>query len=268
LFIVLELATGGELFKKIYDHGPYNEDDGRRAFTELLNAVHYLHCQGIAHRDLKPENILLTEEGSIKIWDVGLATMLDKMSLMTTLCGTPQYLAPEIIKIGLKESNNMEGYDKAVDMWSLGVILYIILSGAQPFDFEEKTELFKHISSGQFSFDEEIWDKVSNDARDLIRNLLEVDPNLRITAENALSHPWILVNSTEEDETSIENNPTSEINPRKRKLSISYNNKENIITKKKENYKYLVKNTVFYNLIRYPHHTWWEPILKEALENT
>jgi len=193
-YIILELATGGELFDIIYENGPFPENKALLLFKDILMAVSYLHSQGITHRDLKPENILLSGDGTIKISDFGLARVNENTSLMTTLCGTPQYLAPEIIKLGMKTDTSIEGYGKAVDMWSVGVILYIMLTGEPPFISEEKMELFKLIETGSYTFPEYLWVDISEDAKNLVRNLLQVDPIKRLTAEQALNHPWILGN--------------------------------------------------------------------------
>jgi len=193
LYIFLELATGGELFDKIYDDGAFSESKAREIFEQILLAVEYLHSKGIAHRDLKPENILLDEKGNIKITDFGLARFTGQKALMTSLCGTPEYLAPEVIECGIaqKQGNTNIGYGKAVDMWSLGVILYIMLTGEPPFDNKEKEHLLRQIEGAYFCF-EERHSSVPELAKDLITKLLTVDPTIRFTAQQALNHPWIM----------------------------------------------------------------------------
>eukprot|EP01130_Rhizamoeba_saxonica_P001279 TRINITY_DN1115_c0_g1_i2.p1 TRINITY_DN1115_c0_g1~~TRINITY_DN1115_c0_g1_i2.p1 ORF type:complete len:261 (-),score=51.51 TRINITY_DN1115_c0_g1_i2:26-808(-) len=196
LYIVLELATGGELFDNLVKHGAYDERSAKVCFKQMLEAVHYLHQQNIAHRDLKPENILLTDTGQIKITDFGLARIAEKASIMTTLCGTPQYVAPEIISLGMSANSSdtikSSGYGQAVDMWSLGVILYILLSGFPPFEDEDRMNLYRSIQNGHYTFPQDYWDDISEEARDLIGNLLLTNPKQRISAQDALAHPWIV----------------------------------------------------------------------------
>jgi len=193
----LELATGGELFEKIVNEGAYSELEAKRIFTQMLKAVEYLHSHGIVHRDLKPENILLEGQGSrtiVKITDFGLARIVGEQEMMTTLCGTPQYVAPEIIVQSQMSSQEVArvGYNKSVDMWSLGAILYVLLSGTPPFD-EDRGNLFTLITKGKFEFYPEFWGEVSEQAKDLVSKLMTVNPTERITVEQALKHPWIAV---------------------------------------------------------------------------
>jgi serine/threonine-protein kinase Chk2 len=156
----------------------------------MLEAVKYLHEKGITHRDLKPENILLSCDDNdtlIKVTDFGLSKIVGEQSLMQTLCGTPSYLAPEVIK-----SAGLGGYDKAVDCWSMGVILYIMLGGYPPFSDEIKEyTLQDQICNGRYSFPKEYWNDVSKDAIDLITKLLTIDSQKRITTAEALNHPWM-----------------------------------------------------------------------------
>jgi len=190
LYIILEYAEGGELFDYILKK-TITEDDARTLFKQLLDAVNYLHQHEIAHRDLKPENILLDEYGKIKLSDFGLARFLGEAAWMTTLCGTPQYVAPEVIKIGMSDSEQEknEGYGYAVDMRSLGVCLFMMLTKELPFDENDRFALFKRISTGYYQFDGKL---VSDEAKDLISRLLVIDPQLRLVAQEALQHPWIL----------------------------------------------------------------------------
>lgn len=199
LYIVLELATGGELFDRIIQKGSLSEDEARLLFKQMLDAVNYLHQQGIAHRDLKPENILLEKKGSmtIKITDFGLARLVGELEMMTTLCGTPQYVAPEIIIASLCSPEQKYGYGVEVDSWSLGAILYVLLSGTPPFDDERECPLFEQIQTGDYSFPDIYWKDISFEAIDLIKGLLTVDPKKRFTVAEALNHPWIKPYSTD-----------------------------------------------------------------------
>eukprot|EP01114_Cavostelium_apophysatum_P015421 TRINITY_DN4193_c0_g1_i3.p1 TRINITY_DN4193_c0_g1~~TRINITY_DN4193_c0_g1_i3.p1 ORF type:complete len:442 (+),score=128.56 TRINITY_DN4193_c0_g1_i3:262-1587(+) len=166
LYILLELASGGELFDTIVEKGSYTEEEARDVFIQMLDAVAYLHRRGIAHRDLKPENILLATRGSnkIKITDFGLARIVPEREMMTTLCGTPQYVAPEIIKQSTwtpEQCKAKGGYGKEVDLWSLGGILYVLLSGFPPFDEEREVSLYDQIERGMYEFPLELWCEVS-----------------------------------------------------------------------------------------------------------
>ncbi len=183
-YIVTEFMQGGELFDRIVKKEFYSEEDAQKVVRTLGSAIKYCHDRGIAHRDLKPENILMKDQkddAAIKIADFGFARK-EKDGLKTA-CGTPGYVAPEII--------NNEPYDRAVDMWSLGVIIYILLCGYPPFYNQNQTQLFQQIRKGQFEFDSPYWDPVSESAKDLIRGLLTVDKKKRLTIDQLLAHPWV-----------------------------------------------------------------------------
>ncbi|EGW02427.1 serine/threonine-protein kinase Chk2 isoform X1 [Cricetulus griseus] len=189
-YIVLELMEGGELFDRVVGNKRLKEATCKLYFYQMLLAVQYLHENGIIHRDLKPENVLLSsqeEDCLIKITDFGQSKILGETSLMRTLCGTPTYLAPEVLV-----SNGTAGYSRAVDCWSLGVILFICLSGYPPFS-EHKTQvsLKDQITSGKYNFIPEVWTDISEKALDLVKKLLVVDPKARFTTEEALRHPWL-----------------------------------------------------------------------------
>eukprot|EP01122_Echinamoeba_exundans_P006077 TRINITY_DN163_c0_g2_i1.p1 TRINITY_DN163_c0_g2~~TRINITY_DN163_c0_g2_i1.p1 ORF type:complete len:520 (-),score=157.55 TRINITY_DN163_c0_g2_i1:73-1590(-) len=190
LYLVLELVTGGELFDRIVEEQYFEEHRARRYFVQMLQAIKYLHDQNIAHRDLKPENILLKskDDDTIKISDFGLARVMgDEASKMQTMCGTPNYVAPEVLTDG---GPGKEGYSKACDMWSLGVILYTMLVGYQPFNEQRGKNLYTQIKTADYDFNPKFWSEVSEEAKDLIRKLLVVDPKARYTADEALVHPW------------------------------------------------------------------------------
>jgi len=172
LYLVMELVTGGELFNKIVEIGSYSENIAKRLVKQMVSAVKHLHNQSIAHRDLKPNNLLLAAPGvdEVKIADFGLSKILSPDSMMQTACGTPIYVAPEVLK--------GEGYDKEVDIWSVGVVMYILLCGYPPFfdDGENMGALFEQIMAGDFEFADPYWTDISAEAKDLIRHLLAVDP--------------------------------------------------------------------------------------------
>jgi serine/threonine protein kinase len=198
-------ADGGDLFQLLVSKGAMVEESARTMFRQILLAVEYLHSKSIVHRDLKPENILLTRDGTAKLSDFGLARMLDAAAALKTLCGTPQYVAPEIITLGsVGPSNALNGYSHAVDMWSLGVILYIMLSGEPPFDTElnPTMSLYQQIETGTYEFPADLWDPVSPSAKDILVHLLEVDPNKRLTVSQALHHPWLTGRTTESSTSS------------------------------------------------------------------
>ncbi|XP_062860189.1 serine/threonine-protein kinase H1 homolog [Trichomycterus rosablanca] len=189
VYMVMELATGGELFDRIIARGSFTERDATRVLRMVLDGVRYLHMLGITHRDLKPENLLYYHPGAdskIMITDFGLASTRKKGDecMMKTTCGTPEYIAPEILV--------RKPYTNAVDMWALGVISYILLSGTMPFEDDNRMRLYRQILKGKYSFSGEPWPSVSNLAKDFIDRVLTVDPSERLTAGQALKHPWIV----------------------------------------------------------------------------
>ncbi|XP_019859468.1 PREDICTED: serine/threonine-protein kinase Chk2-like, partial [Amphimedon queenslandica] len=193
LYIVLELVEGGELFDRVILNGKFNDKVGKLLFYQMVVAVKYLHDKGITHRDLKPENILLSstdEETLIKVTDFGLSKFVGEQSLMKTLCGTPSYLAPEVIK-----SAGLGGYSKAVDCWSLGVILYIMLGGYPPFSDEiREHSLHDQICQGIYSFPPAYWNGVSKDGNPMLLHLCfkqSLDSSKRWTTAQALEHTWL-----------------------------------------------------------------------------
>ncbi|XP_043571398.1 serine/threonine-protein kinase Chk2 [Chiloscyllium plagiosum] len=189
-YIVLDLMEGGELFDRVVRSKGLKEQTTKLLFYQMLLAVQYLHENNITHRDLKPENVLLAnneENCLIKITDFGLSKILGETSLMKTLCGTPTYLAPEVL-LGAGAG----GYSKAVDCWSLGVILFICLGGYPPFSDQIKDmNLRDQIINGHYKFIPQCWANVSEAAKDLVKQLLNVDPNKRFTTKEALNHSWM-----------------------------------------------------------------------------
>jgi len=184
---VMELVTGGELFDRIVKKGSYSEEDAQTLVRQILQGVAYLHSNGIAHRDLKPENLLLKTKDSdfdVKIADFGLSSFVDSQKMMTA-CGTPAYVAPEVLE------SSQAGYDKEVDMWSMGVITYILLCGFAPFHGDTVKELLRVVVRGEYSFPSPYWDPISSQAKDFISKLLVKDPSRRLAAPQALQHPWL-----------------------------------------------------------------------------
>ncbi|KAL7726691.1 hypothetical protein ACLKA6_012770 [Drosophila palustris] len=185
VYLVMELVTGGELFDRIVEKGSYTEKDASHLIRQILEAVDYMHEQGVVHRDLKPENLLYyspDDDSKIMISDFGLSKMEDS-GIMATACGTPGYVAPEVLA--------QKPYGKAVDVWSIGVISYILLCGYPPFYDENDANLFAQILKGEFEFDSPYWDEISESAKHFIRNLMCVTVEKRYTCKQALSHPWI-----------------------------------------------------------------------------
>eukprot|EP00981_Chlorochromonas_danica_P002116 scaffold424_cov165-Ochromonas_danica.AAC.16 len=184
-YVIMELITGGELFDRIVKKVFYAEKDARDLAFTLLKAIKYLHDQNIVHRDLKPENLLLTSDDNdadIKVVDFGFATKTDGDYSLTDHCGTPGYIAPEILR--------NETYGRPADMWSFGIILYILLGGYPPFYDKNTQVLFRKIMRGNFEFHPAYWAEVSDEAKDLISRLLNVRPADRYTVDQALAHPW------------------------------------------------------------------------------
>ncbi|KAJ8277475.1 hypothetical protein GJAV_G00075560 [Gymnothorax javanicus] len=186
--LILELVTGGELFDRIVERGYYSERDAAHVIKQILEAVAYLHENGVVHRDLKPENLLyadLSLDAPLKIADFGLSKIIDEQVTMKTVCGTPGYCAPEILR--------GNAYGSEVDMWSVGVILYILLCGFEPF-FDPRGDqyMYSRILNCDYEFVSPWWDEVSLNAKDLVSKLIVQDPHKRLTVQQALQHPWVL----------------------------------------------------------------------------
>eukprot|EP01129_Flabellula_baltica_P007562 TRINITY_DN2962_c0_g1_i2.p1 TRINITY_DN2962_c0_g1~~TRINITY_DN2962_c0_g1_i2.p1 ORF type:complete len:263 (+),score=67.62 TRINITY_DN2962_c0_g1_i2:681-1469(+) len=212
VYIIMELVEGSELFDRIVDKGNYNEKDTVNLTKQILSAVGYLHENGIAHRDLKPENLLCSGFGKneiVKIADFGLSKIFSGEEVLKTSCGTPGYVAPEVLLA--------DSYDKAVDLWSVGVITYIMLSGYSPFYAEEDNVMFELIMNAEYDFDDETWDEVSDLAKDFISKLLVRDPKIRMDVAQALSHPWLNTEASDTD-LGIGNKMKKFNNDRKQKL--------------------------------------------------
>lgn len=190
MYIVMEFMEGGELFDIIADAGHFSEKQASEVTKKVLIAVAYLHENGIVHRDIKPENVLCKTKKwplDVKLADFGLANFAEDGEVeennMTTMIGTPGYVAPEVVK--------REKYGAPVDMWAVGVILYIMLSGKMPFYGRDDVECLRRIALGKYSFPKAEWSKVSPEASSLVKALLQLDPDKRLTARAALQHPWL-----------------------------------------------------------------------------
>ena len=192
-YLIMELLSGGELFQRIVDKGCFPEEEAAVLFAQIILSMDYLHSMNIVHRDVKPENILYLTSGSndIKLIDFGYAGVWAANKPLTGLCGTPDYVAPEVLT-WYDDDENGTPYGKGSDLWSLGVLLYVILSGCSPFCAEEEEALLKQVASAKFEFYENEWANISDDAKSLICRLLVVDPAQRMTMAQLLAHPWLV----------------------------------------------------------------------------
>ncbi|XP_076673399.1 calcium/calmodulin-dependent protein kinase II isoform X30 [Andrena cerasifolii] len=186
-YLVFDLVTGGELFEDIVAREFYSEADASHCIQQILESVHHCHHNGVVHRDLKPENLLLASKAkgaAVKLADFGLAIEVQgEAQAWFGFAGTPGYLSPEVLK--------KEPYGKPVDIWACGVILYILLVGYPPFWDEDQHRLYAQIKTGSYDYPGPEWDTVTPEAKNLINQMLTVNPSKRITASEALKHPWI-----------------------------------------------------------------------------
>uniref|UniRef100_A0A8C2DK80 calcium/calmodulin-dependent protein kinase n=1 Tax=Cyprinus carpio TaxID=7962 RepID=A0A8C2DK80_CYPCA len=191
-YLIFDLVTGGELFEDIVAREYYSEADASHCIQQILEAVLHCHQMGVVHRDLKPENLLLASKlkgAAVKLADFGLAIEVQgDQQAWFGFAGTPGYLSPEVLR--------KEPYGKPVDMWACGVILYILLVGYPPFWDEDQHRLYQQIKAGAYDFPSPEWDTVTPEAKDLINKMLTINPAKRITAAEALKHPWICQRST------------------------------------------------------------------------
>lgn len=194
-YLLMEFVSGGDLMDFVAAHGSVGEDAGREITRQVLEGVKYIHSQGISHRDLKPDNILIEQDDPVlvKITDFGLAKVQGNGTFMKTFCGTLAYVAPEVIagKSGAEENEVRNEYSSLVDMWSMGCLVYVILTGHLPFSGSTQEQLYKQIKNGSYHEGPLRDFRISEEAKDFIDSLLQVDPNRRPTAEKALLHPWI-----------------------------------------------------------------------------
>uniref|UniRef100_A0A8C5ECK5 calcium/calmodulin-dependent protein kinase n=1 Tax=Gouania willdenowi TaxID=441366 RepID=A0A8C5ECK5_GOUWI len=191
-YLIFDLVTGGELFEDIVAREYYSESDASHCIQQILEAVLHCHQMGVVHRDLKPENLLLASKSkgaAVKLADFGLAIEVEgDQQAWFGFAGTPGYLSPEVLR--------KDPYGKAVDLWACGVILYILLVGYPPFWDEDQHRLYQQIKAGAYDFPSPEWDTVTPEAKDLINKMLTINPAKRITAAEALKHPWISHRST------------------------------------------------------------------------
>nr|XP_020460801.1 calcium/calmodulin-dependent protein kinase type II subunit gamma isoform X7 [Monopterus albus] len=191
-YLVFDLVTGGELFEDIVAREYYSEADASHCISQILESVNHIHQHDIVHRDLKPENLLLASKmkgAAVKLADFGLAIEVQgEQQAWFGFAGTPGYLSPEVLR--------KDPYGKSVDIWACGVILYILLVGYPPFWDEDQHKLYQQIKAGAYDFPSPEWDTVTPEAKNLINQMLTINPAKRITAEQALKHPWVCHRST------------------------------------------------------------------------
>ncbi len=228
LFLVTEYLPGGELFERIVARDFYSERDVRTVMRTLLETIKYCHDRGVVHRDIKPENILLesrADDAQVKLADFGFAKKLDEssFSLMQTACGTPGYVAPEILSTSAQAARQAAlareaqavggsppapapmplGYDKRVDIWSLGVVCFIMLCGYPPFREKDRAKLFRRIKTADYVFDSPWWDPVSPVAKDFVARMLQADPDARASVEELLAHEFMVGTSDRDISASL-----------------------------------------------------------------
>jgi len=202
IYLVMELSTGGELFDRIIEQGHFSELKAAILMKQIVSAIYYMHETHVCHRDLKPENFLFMtkdkiENNVLKIIDFGLSCTFQPGQVLQTKAGTPYYVAPQVLA---------GKYDQLSDLWSIGVIMYVMLCGYPPFFGETDAEVLSKVRLGNFSFNATDWKNVSEDAKNLIRMLLKMNPRDRFTAEQALNHDWIKNKAPAAKNVSLENN--------------------------------------------------------------
>lgn len=186
-YLVFGLCRGGELFERLIQRGKFTERNAQALIFQVLEAVDYLHERGIVHRDIKPENLLFENEADdspLKLTDFGISSFAqEEDDVLTTVCGSRGYVAPEILL--------RKGYGKPVDLWAIGIITYLLLCGSNPFrSIEDTRELLEAMTKERYHFNPRYWNSVSSEAKDFIKALLKANPEKRLTAKEALQHPW------------------------------------------------------------------------------
>lgn len=211
VYVIMELCKGGELLDRILSKKAITEKEASSVFTKVVNVVAYLHQNQVVHRDLKPSNVMYLNSSSdpegIRVIDFGFAKQLRaENGLLMTPCYTAQFVAPEVLK--------KQGYDMSCDVWSLGVLLYTMLSGEAPFAqgvADSPQQIIDRIGQGSFKLSGGTWDGVSSMAKDLVQKMLHVDPNRRITAAGILAHPWVASKSELPDSSIVYTNDVATV---------------------------------------------------------
>ena len=180
IYLIMDFCNNSDLYKHIKNNGKLNENDSKKIFLQIANGLYVLRKNNLIHRDMKPHNILLTLSGNVKIADFGFVTSTNDDKLMNTLCGSPIYMAPEILKYNK--------YDEKVDLWSIGIILFEMLTGKPPFTASNHIQLLRKIETTDFKIPDDII--ITNECMDLLKSLIVVNPKYRITFQNFFSHPF------------------------------------------------------------------------------
>ncbi|KAL3771465.1 hypothetical protein ACHAW5_006148 [Stephanodiscus triporus] len=191
-FVVMELERGGDLCERLNEKVTYSEEDARKVLRNICEAMDFVHSRGYAHCDIKPRNYLLRskrDDIDVRLADFGFAQHVHAPNSLTSQCGTPFFVAPEVI--------NRKPYDQKVDMWSIGVTTYLLLCGDTPFNGKNRQQLFRRISCDEPTFADDKWGNISDEGVDFVRKLLTKDPERRLTADQALSHPWLMMEEKE-----------------------------------------------------------------------
>lgn len=189
MFAHLASISGGELFDRIVELRRFTEKDAAQTMRQAFRAVQHVHASGYVHRDVKPENLLLSDKSAtavVKLADFGFATKCHTPYACFDLLGTPEYMAPELV--AMRESH--AGYGKPVDVWALGVVLYILLSGVHPFQMDDDEQMLDNIQAARWTWLGRSWPLVSDEAKDLITRMLERNPRDRLTVDECLEHAW------------------------------------------------------------------------------
>mmetsp|Transcript_37169 Transcript_37169/g.118283 ORF Transcript_37169/g.118283 Transcript_37169/m.118283 type:complete len:509 (-) Transcript_37169:43-1569(-) len=203
IYLIMELCSGGELFDRIIQSGHFTEVQAAILMQQIIRAINYMHANLVCHRDLKPENFLFMtkdttiEKNTLKLIDFGLSCKFQKGQVLTTRAGTPYYVAPQVLN---------GKYDEKSDLWSCGVIMYVLLCGYPPFFAETDADVLAKVRLGNFSFNAADWQNISEDAKGLIRHLLKMKEGLRFSAQQALEHVWIKDKAPKATNVALENN--------------------------------------------------------------
>jgi len=189
-YVVLEFITGGELFDRIIELQRYSEKEATHVMRQALGGLKHMHERDFAHRDLKPENLLLSSKdasATIKLADFGFSRKTSSGGDCHEMVGTPEYMAPELVA----QRDRDAGYGRPVDIWALGVVLYILLSGIHPFQMEDEEQMLNNIQAGRWRWLGSNWPKVSDAAKDLITHMMDANPATRFTVDQCLAHKWL-----------------------------------------------------------------------------